>query len=280
MKTLYISDLDGTLLNANAELSDYTINTLTRLIDNGMHFSIATARTIATAKLMLQNVPINVPIILMNGVLVYDLQKKQYIKKEMLAQDKTVEIVSAIEKTGVTGFMFTLTGNTLMSYYQKIANIAMQEYVDERVQKFNKKFMQIDNFSSVTLDIIYFCFIDSAQNIERLHKEINHAHGIRIEKYQDIYCEDIWYMEVFSDTASKRTAVEFLRTKYNFDKIVGFGDNLNDLPLFSASDECYAVANAKLALKESATDVIGTNTENGVAKWLEQNVSCSTNKKL
>ena len=36
MKTLYISDLDGTLLNANAELSGYTVQTLNRLIDNGV----------------------------------------------------------------------------------------------------------------------------------------------------------------------------------------------------------------------------------------------------
>jgi hypothetical protein len=48
--------------------------------------------------------------------------------------------------------------------------------------------------------------------------------------------------------------------------------NLNDLPLFRASDERYAVANAKSEVKEQATAVIGSNCEDGVAKWLEENV--------
>ena len=49
MKTLYISDLDGTLLNRNAELSAYTKAVLNRVIAEGLCFSVATARPVATA---------------------------------------------------------------------------------------------------------------------------------------------------------------------------------------------------------------------------------------
>ena len=35
-KTLYVTDLDGTLLHNDKSLSDYTINTLNKLIDQGM----------------------------------------------------------------------------------------------------------------------------------------------------------------------------------------------------------------------------------------------------
>jgi hypothetical protein len=61
----------------------------------------------------------------------------------------------------------------------------------------------------------------------------------------------------------------FLKEKYGFERIVSFGDNLNDIPLFRASDECYAVANAKAELKEIATSVIESNVNDGVAKWLD-----------
>jgi hydroxymethylpyrimidine pyrophosphatase-like HAD family hydrolase len=46
-KTLCISDLDGTLLNKNAELSEYTADALNDLIAKGLRFSVATARTAA-----------------------------------------------------------------------------------------------------------------------------------------------------------------------------------------------------------------------------------------
>lgn len=41
MKTLYISDLDGTLLNSGAEISEFTQDTLSKLLLQGLNFTIA-----------------------------------------------------------------------------------------------------------------------------------------------------------------------------------------------------------------------------------------------
>lgn len=49
MKTLYVSDLDGTLLNSDTRLSDATIKTINALVEEGMHFTFATARSITSA---------------------------------------------------------------------------------------------------------------------------------------------------------------------------------------------------------------------------------------
>ena len=68
--------------------------------------------------------------------------------------------------------------------------------------------------------------------------------------------------------ATKAHAARQLANLLVCDKIVAFGDAVNDLPLFEAADECYAVANAADALKARATAVIGGNDEDGVAKWL------------
>lgn len=273
MKTLYISDLDGTLLDGNAELSEYTINALNELIAQGVHFSVATARTAETSVFMLERLKINIPVILMNGVLIFDMQGKRYVKKEMLAREKITQILSAMKKVEQTGLMYALSEDELITYYERIYNNALQNFIDERVQKYNKKFVQIDDFANADTDIIYFCYLDIHENISRLYNEIKTISGLRIEMYQDIYsCDDSWYMEVFNDTASKYNAVEFLRRQYRFDKVIGFGDNLNDLPLFAACDECYAVSNAKDEVKAKATAVIGANTNDGVAKWLEENV--------
>ncbi len=271
-KTLYISDLDGTLLNRNAELSEYTVNILNNLIAKGVYFSVATARTAATTLLLLKRVAINVPLILMNGVLIYDMQEKRYIKKEVLEKEKTHQILLAMRNTKLMGLMYALLGDELITYYEKLDNDALRNFVEERVQKYNKQFSQIDNFADVKAEIIYFCFLDTSDNIHRLNKEIKDIGGIHIEMYQDIYSDDLWYMEVFNEKASKYDAVQFLRQNYCFDKVIGFGDNLNDIPLFNACDESFAVANAKPEVKEKATAVIGANDENGVAKWLEVNV--------
>ena len=48
-KTLFVSDLDGTLLNEKADISDKAADILNDLIENGLNFTFATARTAASA---------------------------------------------------------------------------------------------------------------------------------------------------------------------------------------------------------------------------------------
>jgi len=63
-----------------------------------------------------------------------------------------------------------------------------------------------------------------------------------------------------------------LKKLWNCDRVVSFGDAVNDIPMFEISDECYAVENAVDELKAIATGVIESNEEDGVAKWLKANV--------
>ena len=72
MKKLYVSDLDGTLLNTSGVVSEFSRNTINDLIAKGLNFSIATARTAATANGILAGLDIKEPVILMNGMAIYD----------------------------------------------------------------------------------------------------------------------------------------------------------------------------------------------------------------
>lgn len=270
MKTLYISDLDGTLLNSDVKLSSYTVVTINKFIESGAYFSVATARTAATTLYILENVKVNVPIILMNGVLIYDIRGRQYIKKEVLDKPLAAQITAAIKKTRLTGLMYALSGDEMHTYYERLDNEPIVGFVEERKQKYNKPFDQVDDFDKVDADIIYFCFLDVYDNIRRLYDEVMDIAGLRIEIYKDIYSDDLWFLEIFRETASKYNAAQFLRQKYGFDKLVCFGDNLNDIPMFAGCDECYAVANAKPELKEIATAVIGSNDEDGVARFISE----------
>ena len=60
-----------------------------------------------------------------------------------------------------------------------------------------------------------------------------------------------------------------------FEKLVVFGDSLNDVSMFRIADEAYAVANAMEELKQIATGVIGSNEEDAVANMLKKRMkSC------
>ena len=61
MKTLYVSDLDGTLLNSNTALTDTTIETINALVEEGMEFTFATARSITSASLVTRGLHLRTP---------------------------------------------------------------------------------------------------------------------------------------------------------------------------------------------------------------------------
>ena len=70
--------------------------------------------------------------------------------------------------------------------------------------------------------------------------------------------------------AIKANAIRKLKELRGCDKVISFGDAINDIPMFEISDECYAVENAVEELKAVADGVIDSNENDGVAKWLEQ----------
>jgi 5-amino-6-(5-phospho-D-ribitylamino)uracil phosphatase len=269
MKTLYISDLDGTLLNRQAELSDFSRDTLNELIRGGLAFSFATARTAASAIKIMQAVDINLPVVLMNGVLIYDWPQQRYSRIEPLGAAAVDIILEALVRFGNNGFLYAIEDGQLTTCYTRLDSQLMVDFYEERRRKYYKSFEQVEDFSCMRQkNTIYCTLVDRREALEPLREFIAAQPGILCSLYPCIYGPDAWYLEIFSTGASKENAVHFLREQYGFERIVGFGDNFNDLSLFRACDEKYAMKNAKDELKAVADAIIGSNEEDGVARFL------------
>jgi len=265
-RTLYISDLDGTLLGSSAEVSETTARAVNELTASGGYFSFATARTAVTAVPITESLNVNVPAVLMNGVCIYDTAKKEYVKIEKIPDKAFDEMISVLKNFHLSGFLFTITDGILETWYENLESENAKKFYKERTEKFGKTFRRVEDFAECSgMNTVYFSVTDTREKLDPVYALMKEVDGIHIDFYRDVYNSSFWYMEISSASASKYNAVMFVRRKYGFDKVVGFGDNLNDLPLFRACDETYAVANAREEVKKAATETIGSNTEDGVA---------------
>lgn len=165
---LFITDLDGTLLNSKAEVSEYTVNALNRLIGRGMNFTAATARSLASAHKILGGINLKLPIILMNGVLIYDPVGKKYEVVNKLSGELVSKITNQRRKLNLDCFMYTITDGEMLTYYERLSCKAMVDFYEERCRKYYKAFKQTDNFESVDADVIYFTFIDQKEKLQPL----------------------------------------------------------------------------------------------------------------
>lgn len=269
MEKLYISDLDGTLLGADALLSRETVDGLNSLIEKGVNFSIATARTNATVVKMLSEVNIKLPVILMNGVTIYDIGKKEYVVTESISKKGRKHLFDVIKKHIGSGFVYCIDNNELATYYENASSPVARAFIEERERLYGKKFTRVKSFDEcLEKNVVYYSIDAEEDNLRKAYEALSQCPDLHIEFYRDIYNTDHWYLEVCSHTASKKNAVKHLRTLLDAKKVISFGDNLNDIPMFEASDEAYAVANAKDEVKNTANGVIDSNINNGVVKFI------------
>lgn len=267
--TIYISDLDGTLLNSKKEVSRQSCEILNELIQKeDLHFSIATARTPATVELLLKDIEMREPIVVMNGVALYDLQKHKYVNIEYLGASIAKQVIERLGDTISQGFIYTIEQDDLTVYYNELIGKGRINFFEERKNLQYKKFVQdkVHNYDK----IIYFVFIDKLEEIQAIYNRLSNICGLDMVMYKDIYDEEAYLLEVYSDRATKAKGLERLKKMKSFDEVICFGDHLNDLSMFKLADEAYAVDNAVDQVKEEATLVIGDNESHSVATFIKE----------
>ena len=276
-KVLFVSDLDGTLLRSDATLDPADAPELNDLTAHGVQITYATARTIRSVAHILsdlqfrENAP---PVALMNGVLLRDMARGVYCDIASFSKETADALLTALSSADTAPFVYALDGDgELWTYYHAIPNTAMQAFMEERIARYQKPFHKINTITEIPGQIIYFCLVGPQSDVRRAEDAIAEIPGIRKTSYPDNYDPSTYYLEIFDERASKRHAIEYLRAVTGADIVICFGDNLNDIPMFEASDIAVAVENAHPELKSRADDIVS----DGVCAWIKKYLQ--TNKK-
>lgn len=271
MKRLFVSDLDGTLLNEKAQVSEYTKKVVNQAMEKGLQFTISTARTPTTTLKIIEDLNLRLPVMMMNGVLIYDMKAKRYIRKEIIDSSIVMTLLGLIKVRGLDCFLYGLSEDRFCAYYDSVKSQSLNYFRNERIMKYDKKFIEVEDLSLVKdKDIIYCMLREPKEQLEGLYRELSVVRGVQAEFYPDIYSDEYYLLEIYSDKASKRNALQYLKQEGGYDYVIGFGDNLNDKGIYDISDEFYAVANAHPEIQNMANAVIASNTDDGVAKYIEQ----------
>lgn len=270
MRTLFITDLDGTFLNPDAKVSAESAAIINDLTEKGLLFSIATARTYATVIPLFKKVDLRVPLVLMNGVCIYDPTEKKTLSIHAIPPETGSEIDSLFSKFGKNPLLYFERDNRLTVKYKALDNDNIRSYVTEREAFFNKTFEQVSAFDFFgSGNFVYVVTLDKKEALESLYSEMKKFKDITCNFYGDNYT-DSYFLEAMCAGVNKGCGAAELKRMLGADKLIAFGDNINDIPLFEVADECYAVENACSELKIIATGIIGSNKDNSVAKFIEK----------
>lgn len=268
MKTLYVSDLDGTLLRSAAALSPYTCEVIGRLTAAGMLFSYATARSYTTAVKVTKGLDAKIPLIVYNGAFIIDNVTGRTLQANFFGEDGRMLLQDLIAHEVYPIVYAVIEGKEKFSYCP--AKCTKETLAFTASRRGDPRDHPTEDLAALFLgEIFYFTCIGEEEKLAPLFQKYQHQYHCVFQR--EVYTGDLW-LEIMPKAASKANAVRQLKKILQCDRVTAFGDGKNDLDMFEIADEGYAVANAAEELKRAAAAVIGSNDEDGVARWLEEHV--------
>jgi Cof subfamily protein (haloacid dehalogenase superfamily) len=254
-------DMDGTLLTPELEISKKTVETINKVIEKGVIFTLSTGRMYLAAMPFANMLKLDVPIITCNGALikcsrtgkVYDIKKidKQY----------SIEIIKYCEEAGLS-----------VSVYREddIYILKNSENLDIHMQLDHAKPQIVVDFDSL-LDgsIIKIMFNSSDKYSLEMHtRKLYELYKGKLNFYFSLP----HFVEIVHKDANKRNALENLALKFNIkrEEIIAIGDNFNDKDMIEYAGLGVAMGNAPDYLKDVAEFITHSNDEDGVRHVLEK----------
>lgn len=270
MRTLYVTDLDGTLLNTKDRINPESLRIINELVSRGMLFTYATARSLESACVVAEGLTLTSPVIVYNGAFIMRPDTKEIISSLYFTEEEAGFVRRILEQSQISPLVYSFVqGRERVSWNTARENEGIKRYLSKR--KGDRRLRPLEDGERLyDGNVFYYTCIGEKEELMPLYEIFSGDERFRCTLQQELYRPEYW-CEIMPRKATKAEAIRTLKNLWNCDRIVSFGDAINDIPMFRISDECYAVENAVPELKRAATGIVDSNDKDGVAKWLAQN---------
>ncbi|SER44061.1 hypothetical protein SAMN04487944_104130 [Gracilibacillus ureilyticus] len=279
---LIATDLDGTLLNENHEISEENIQALQLARDTGTEVVVATGRSYSAAKLPLQNAGLDFPIICLNGAKIYD-KEERLIRSSPLDKDTCREIQQVCQQNNMYFEVFTNKATYSESrekflevmidiMVSAFPNLTRKDVEAEAANRFQQeKIETIHDFDALfnredieVYKVLAFSMDDAV--LDRVRGKLTNEDKLTITS------SGFSNLEFNHPDAQKGIAVRIFAEKYGIDmqNVMAIGDNFNDVSMIKAAGFGVAMGNANDEIKEIANYTSKSNRENGVAYAIKE----------
>ena len=269
-KTLWVSDMDGTLLGSDSRVSATTASILNRLIDEqGLLFTVATARTHATVVPLMSEVRSTLPYIVFAGAAMWDPLKNEFIDVMAIDNDVAAGVVRAFEQHGMRPLIYRQHGNTIHVLHTGTLSAQEQAFVNERKALPLKTFiLNAPNYHTCDDPALLIFAMNHYATLERIYNQLLGNERCVPTLYHDIFDPTVGLLEIHARGCSKAASIKRLAKRIGAHRIVAFGDNRNDIAMLQAADVAIAVENAVPEVKALAHHIIPPNTTHSVARHI------------
>lgn len=270
---LVVSDLDGTLLNDEGEVSEKNVALIKKVEELGVHFTFASGRLHSAMLDFADKLDIRIPIISLDGALVKDIYGSKIVSETIIPVKKVLKAIHLSEH---------LLLKIVLGHGDAIYFTEHNSTVPDLIDKFGAQFVEVDSYFPYIKNTLEIVLIgDSKSSIRYAEHRLTfpHTFGLVTSSFKSSSNDGLYYLEIRKKGATKATGMMKLlkHLRIGIKETAVIGDWYNDKSLFETDAFKVALANAVAEIKYSA-DLItkNNNNESGVAEFLEMIIKAKT----
>ena len=272
-QVLYVSDLDGTLLNPSGFLSEVSRERLIALLSDGLFFTVASARSLVSIKERLGDLPFVLPVVEFNGAYVSDYQTGRKLLIHLIEPAVVSGIQEVMRQRSVAYFVSSYDGIEDHVYYSDRRNRGLDEYLNEREQAQDPRLRWTADWVEIGReDVVCLTAVDRRDPMLHLREALDQKFGnqLTMHLWEDDYSTGWHWLMIHHQDACKGKAIRALQELHGLleFQLTVFGDQVNDLGMMEVADRKIAVGNACPEILEVADLVLEPNHMDPVSKFL------------
>ena len=259
MIKMVVTDIDGTIYSPQIGITDEVKKCIKNLVDNGIHFAIATGRNFGSTKCVADEIGVKCPLICYQGGLI-NTYSGDKIDVKYVDEKLARKIVKELRARNI--HMNVYIEDVL---FVENDNDYIKEYVgDKGIDYF--KVSSFDELDFTKLNKILAIDKDTSI-IENLIKELQTRYPeLYVVKSQPIFCE------IANKEATKGNAIKLLAEKFGFteNEVLAIGDQNNDIEMVVTAGVGVAMGNGTEDIKAKADYITDTVLNNGFVKAIDK----------
>lgn len=257
---LWISDIDGTLINYDGSCTNEMKNVIKKANDCGVKVVLATGRMYAGAKFAADFFNLNTPVVCYQGAIVRDENK--ILWKSPVKNAFVKEIVAYLRNKKIHTHIY----NDDILYVEDDNKRIMDEYCNGR----GTTYKTLNSFDELNLNIVPKVLAVIEEN--KLMREVKFELKQKYKGMLNIVQSAKNYLEITDIGASKGEALKFLKSYWNLkdDEILASGDQDNDIEMLKQAGIKACVGFNSEQIRKVAEFKLNSVSSNELVKLVER----------
>ncbi len=261
---LWISDIDGTLMNYDGSVTDEMVSVVEKIKSKGVKLVIATGRMFMGAEYAAKKFNLDTPIVCYQGAVVRT--KDEILWQTPIKDNLVFEIVTYLRQNKIHTHVYN--DNTL--YVEDDNKRIMHEYCNGR----GTTYKYVKSFDELKIKDVpkILGVIEEPETMKKIKEELQEKYKNVLTIVQSSNC----YLEITDKNASKGSALNFLKEYWNLkdEEVLASGDQDNDVELLKNAGIKISVGNKSEELLKVAQYHCKSVNSNELVKYIEEFILC------